>query len=307
MPLSQMAQRMATAFGATAMAGAAQLGIGYSLGVFSWLPTITDPGDAAWLASLAWTVWITATSVVIGAIVADRSVGLPALSRLLLRIAIVLSAALGGVLVSLIIAFPARAAVRADTFAPQMIVGGYGIAGVLLGLFIAFAVVHVRPAAVNVLATTGWLWLLAAITFADSQAADRGLTVAELGVWHVTIAGPTYRDIYLPGAVMLMVATLVIGALSAWPYARTSGSRAAAAISGAAGPAVLAGAYLLTSPAFAADLFAPSAAVLSGLIGSVVMAGLAGGRGRRGNAIASNNDKPALVAAPQPKVAGDAV
>jgi hypothetical protein len=299
---------MAIAFGAAAAAGAAQLGIGYGLGVFSWLPTVAGVDDAAWQASLAWTVWITATSVVLGSIAGDRGVGLTALSRLLLRIGIVLSAALGGVAVTLMIALPSRAAVRADTFAPETIVGGYAIAGVLLGLAVALAAVHVRPMAINVVATTSWLWLLAAVAFTDALGAGRDLTLTELSVWHVTIGGPVFRGIYLPGAVMVLTASLIIGGLAAWPIARAEGRKASAALSGAGGPLLLAGAYLLTAPAFAVDLFAPCAAVLSGLIGSVAITGLAGRRGRSGaGRLRRDNSQPTLVSAAKPKIASDAI
>ena len=59
-----------TAAGVAAGAGAAQLGIGYGLGIITWVPATEPTGRVAWLASLAWVVWVAATSAVIGAITA---------------------------------------------------------------------------------------------------------------------------------------------------------------------------------------------------------------------------------------------
>ncbi|WP_144119860.1 hypothetical protein [Catellatospora sichuanensis] len=274
---------VAVAAGVAAAAGAAQLGVGYGLGVFSWVPTVHGGDEAAWLASLAWTVWISALSVVLGAVVADR-VGQPTVQsstavRVLRRAALSIAAALGGLVVVALTAVPARVAERADTFAPHLIVGGYAIAGVLLGLFISVAALVARSIAANVLATGGWLWLLAVTAAADGIAAGRDPVVAQLGAWPVTAAGPWFRSVYLPGAAIAGVAAVVIGFLAALPAARRRDGQAGVALSGAAGPALVAVAYLLAAPKLtgalpepeqlSAHLVAPYA-VVTGLIGSVL-------------------------------------
>src|SRR5215813_1396760 len=61
------------AVGASAGMAAAQFGLGYGLGIISWAPATTGgTPDETWLASLAWTVFIAATSTVTGTIIADR-------------------------------------------------------------------------------------------------------------------------------------------------------------------------------------------------------------------------------------------
>ncbi|WP_155369293.1 hypothetical protein [Catellatospora vulcania] len=272
---------VAVAVGVAAAAGAAQLGVGYGLGVFSWVPTVHGGDEAAWLASLAWTVWISALSVVLGAVVADR-VGQPTVQsstavRVLRRAALSIAAALGGLVVVALTAVPARVAERADTFAPHLIVGGYAIAGVLLGLFISVAALVARSIAANVLATGGWLWLLAVTAVADGIAAGRQTVVAQLGSWPVTTDGPWFRSVYLPGAAIAALAAVVIGFLAALPAARRRDGQAGVALSGAAGPALVAVAYLLAAPKLtgalpeqlSAHLVAPYA-VFAGLIGSVL-------------------------------------
>lgn len=298
-----MIRAVTTAIGVAAGAGAAQLGIGYGLGVFSWVPTVHGVDEAAWLASLAWTVWISALSVVIGTIVADRvvlpTVGMTPVARVLWRGVLALASALGGLIVVALTAVPSRVAQRADTFAPHLIVGGYAIAGVLLGLFVAMAAVNARPIAINILTTSGWMWLLATVATADALAADGPLKVAQLGVWQITGNGPWFHSIYVPGAALAGGSALIIGALTAWPAAsrRASGVAlpqqtprigsgwVAVTLSGAAGPAVVAAAYLLAAPVLvsvnpeqlSAHLVAPYA-VFAGLTGSVVVAGLMGRR-----------------------------
>src|SRR5918998_6881842 len=65
-----------TAVAVAAGAGAAQLGIGYGLGIVAWLPDSNpDDGRVAWLASLAWVVWIAASSTVLGAVTAHMLAG----------------------------------------------------------------------------------------------------------------------------------------------------------------------------------------------------------------------------------------
>src|SRR5258705_13790046 len=63
---------IALAVGVAAGSAAAQLGVGYGLGVLLWTPDLDVVGQSTWLASLAWTTWIAATSTILGAVVADR-------------------------------------------------------------------------------------------------------------------------------------------------------------------------------------------------------------------------------------------
>jgi hypothetical protein len=283
MSLRGWAGSLATAIAVSAAAGAAQLGMGYGLGIFSWLPTVHGADEAAWLASLAWSVWISALSVVLGTVVADRT-GMPSadfspIARLLWRVTLALSASLGGLLVVVLAAIPARVAQRSDTFAPHLIVGGYATTGVLVGLLLAIAAVSVRAMASNVIATGIWLWLLAAVATGDLLASGRDLKVAQLGVWQPTADGPWLQSVYLPGAVLSAGAALIIGACAAWPAARRRANLAGVALSGAAGPALVGIAYLLAAPRLvdvlpqqlSAHLITPYA-VVAGLLGSLLVA-----------------------------------
>jgi hypothetical protein len=269
--------------------GAAQLGLGYGLGIIAWFNTdeagrlVTDPN--AWTASLAWTAWIAATSVVGGAICADRlgpTVESGRWSRLAWRTVIALAASLGALITVPLVAVPARAAQLANNFAPDLLAGVYAVAGVVIGLAVALGAITARAIAANVIASAAWLWALAVIAVVDGVAAGRGLGFAHLAVWQFTGTGPTWRSFYVPGSLLMLGAALLIGGLAALPAARRGDNRVGVVISGAMGPLLVAGAYFLAGPsrneigAYSAFLTAPYAALI-GLAGSLLIGAMIGG------------------------------
>ncbi|WP_369799817.1 hypothetical protein [Micromonospora sp. HK10] len=276
---------IATALGVAAGAGAAQLGFGYGLGILNWAPG-DAPVEAAWVASLAWATWISATSVVAGAVCADRLPGDdPESGRTLRHLTLAVAAGVGALVTVLLVAVPARAAQVPDTFAPQTVAAGYAALGLLIGLLLAVWALHSRAAATNLIATTGWLWLLAVVSVVDGVLSGRGLGTAQLGIWQISADSGRYwiRDyFYWPGALLAMGSAVVIGALAARRTARLAERRVGAAASGAAGPILVALAYLLAVPRLAgispeqvsAHLIAPYA-VITGIAGSALVAALA--------------------------------
>jgi hypothetical protein len=276
------------AIGGAAGAGAAQLGLGYGLGIIAWLPASNGASETVWKASLAWATWIAATSTIGGALLADRAGGAPPggsptsggygagpLAVGLWRVALAVAAAVGALLTVALVAVPARAAVRADTFSPQTIAAGYAVLGVVVGLVVAIGALGSRAVASNLIVTACWLWLLAIVVVVDGVATGRGLVGAQVGVWHFTDGdGGYFRHIYLPGAALSLGAAFVIGGLAALPGARRGDSRAGVAVSGAVGPLLVASAYFLAAP----ELVGPVAEQLSAYLVApyVVIAGLAG-------------------------------
>ena len=282
---------IAAAIGIAACAGAAQLGLGYGLGIITWLPASDRVGEAAWAASLSWAAWIAATSTVAGAIGAQRLTeaadadGDPPGAAFLGRLSLVVAAAVGALVTVALVAVPARAAVRADTFSPQTIAAGYAVIGVLLGLVFATWALSSRAAAGNVIATVGWLWLLSVVSVTEGVVSGGDQPPAQLGVWQITSGSEAFwfRDyLYWPGAALSLGAAFVIGALVARRPARDPFHRVGAAVSGIAGPLVVAAAYFLAAPRLSgiraeqvsAHLLAPYA-VLAGLAGSVLVTTLA--------------------------------
>ncbi len=306
-----------TAIGVAAGAGAAQLGLGYGLGIISWQPT----GNSAtvWVSSLAWVAWLAASSTIIGALCADRlspadtpisgdasTPGAHALTAAW-RIVIALSAAVGALIIVPLVAVPSRTP-RPDNVAPYFTAGGYAIAGIIVGLLIAVAALAARAIAANIIASSAWLWLLAVVAVIDVVRADGNLaTAAQLGTWQFTDATWIKDMVNLPGALLMLAIALVIGALAAWPAGRRGDNRVGVAVSGGAGPLLVALAYSLATPAvneqnqqLSAFVIAPYA-VLAGLAGSVIVAAI-GPRGSRAQARAA---RKAAVAEREERAASD--
>jgi hypothetical protein len=297
---------IALAVGVAAGTAAAQLGVAYGLGIMAWTAATDPAGRSVWLASLAWTTWIAGTSTAIGAIVADRlsaagpgsapprrrpGGGTPAgsVATTAWRLVIVLTAAVGGLLTVALVAVPARAAQRPETFAPQMIAGGYAVVGVAVGILIAIAALSARPVASNVILTTTYVWALAIASVIFGYATHHGLTTAQLGVWRFGSGHFLLQTFSVPGAALMMGVALLLGILSAWPAIRHGDNKVGAAIAGAAGPFLVAAAYFLAAPKLvgvqpdehlSAYLIAPYS-VLAGLAGSVLFVALAAQREQR--------------------------
>lgn len=295
---------VATAVGVAAGVGAAQLGFAYGLGVIDWAPAEPAAAGAAWYASLAWATWIAAVSTIAGAVCAQRLEerghdGDAAPGGTLRRMTLAVAGAVGALITVLLVAVPARAATVPDTFSPQSLAAGYAAVGVLVGLLTAIWALHTRAVATNVIATVGWIWLLAVVSVADGVLAGRGLTTAQLGIWQINTDSTRFwlRDyVYWPGVLLAAGSALLIGALAARRIARVAERRLGAAVSGAAGPLLVAVAYFVAVPRLAevtpaqvsAHFVAPYA-VLVGAAGSVLVAALAQRAERRTAA------RPAMV------------
>ncbi|MFG1867857.1 hypothetical protein [Micromonospora arborensis] len=229
---------------------------------------------------------------------------------LLRRVALALGAGIGGLVTVLLIAVPARVATGADTGAPQRTAAVQAMLGILIGVLVAIWALRSRVAAINVTATAAWLWLLAVVSVIDGVRVGRGLTGAQLGTWQLDPDHPRYwisDQLYWPGALLALVPALLIGALVARRAARSAGHRVGAAASGAAGPVLVALAYLTTLPHWSTlgpaqlstQLIAPYA-VLAGIGGSVLAAVLAERADRSVAATATKTDPAAADQADPP-------
>jgi hypothetical protein len=263
-----------TAAGAAAVTGAAQLGLGYGLGVVAW-PAGPTPDDSVWLGSLGWATWIAASATVFGAVLAVR---LRYRFAGPWRLTLAASAAVGALLPLALIALPARTAVRSDTFAPATIAAGYAAVGIVAGAVVAYWAVVSRPVAANLIATAVWLWLLAATAVAVELTTHRP-SATHLTSWQFADPGGVarYGTIHWPSAVLTLAAALILGILTSWPAVRSGDLDLGAAASGAAGPVLVAVAFLVLAPRLtgtagtleSAFLTAPYA-VLAGLAGSAM-------------------------------------
>lgn len=277
------------AAGIAAGAGAAQLGLGYGLGVIAW-PVTAAEAESVWLGSLGWATWITASATVLGAVIAGRLRPVPpGRWRALWRFLLAASSALGALVSVALIALPARAAVRADTLSPQLVAGGYALAGLLAGLVVAFWAVSSAPVAANLIGTALWLWALAVAGVVAELASGREFATYLTSWQFAESASPVrYGGIYWPSAVLTLIAAFVIGLVAAWPAARSGRLGLGTAVSGAVGPLLVAFSFLILAPQLteaagplqSAYLIAPYA-VLAGLGGSALTVTLEQGRQNR--------------------------
>jgi MFS family permease len=286
---------------------AAQLGLGYGLAIIAWVPP--DGGDpattGAWSSSLGWATFIAATSVVVGAVLADRSRGDAQTGRVL-RLAwclvLAFAASIGALLAVPLVAVPASRAAIADNYAPHLLAIVYAVLGVVLGLLIALIALASRAVAANVMTTAGWLWALAVIAVSGGVAAGR-LEYAPLGVWKFTNTGPVWHGYYVPGVLILLGGALLAGGLGAYPGAARGDGRLGVALSGAFGPLLVVASYELASPQADNARFEQVSAlhiapymVLAGLIGSALVTAVGGigtGPRRRGSRRSAHRGRPA--------------
>jgi hypothetical protein len=275
------ATSIATTIGVAAGAGAAQLGIGYGLGVISWQDSAG--GTTTWFNSLTWVTWLAGTSTVIGALVSERLVGDEphreehVAVTFAWKFVIALAAAVGALITVPLVALPSRTP-RPDNVAPYFTTGGYAVAGVIVGALVALAAISVRAVAANIITWAAWVWALAVVVVADVVRSGGDVAgSAQLGAWQ--FAGNVWvRGVLnLPGALLMIGVALIIGFLAAWPGGRRGDNRLGVGISGAAGPVLVAIAYFFAGPVttdsqhMSAFYIAPWA-VLAGLGGSVLVA-----------------------------------
>ncbi len=284
-----------TAIGVAAGAAAAQLGLGYGLGVVVWTAAGAQATANPSLSSLSWALWIAATSTVLGAASADRlgrylapaTAGAGSRRRFagLLtaawRMVIALAAGIGALITVPLVALPARSAHGLDTARPEVQVAAYAVIGVILGLIVALAALSTRAITANVIASACWIWILVVVTVIDRVRGERWGEGAPIAVWQFTTTAYWWRELFIPGALLMLVMALLLGALAAWPAGRRGDNRVGVAISGAVGPAMVAAAYFLAAPSLTgvpaqqqwAYVIAPYA-VLAGVTGSVLIAAI---------------------------------
>lgn len=295
----------ATAAGIAAGAGAAQLGLGYGLGVIAW-PVSAAEADSVWLGSLGWATWITASATVLGAVIAGRlRAERSDRWRGLWRFALAVASALGALVIVALVALPARGAVREGALSPQAVAAAYAAAGLLAGLVVAFWAVSSGPVAANLIGTALWLWALAIAGVVAELVTGRDFATY-LTSWQFaeSVSPVQYGGIYWPSALLTLFAAFGIGLVAAIPAAWRRELGLGTAISGAVGPLLVALSFLTLAPLLteamgpieSAYLIAPYA-VLAGLGGSALTVAIVKGRLNR----LERKDRPALPSAERPK------
>ena len=200
-----------------------------------------------------------------------------------------------------LIVVPAGAVELAAGTATATVAAGYAAAGVLAGVVMATLALTARAVAANLVIGFAWLWGFAGIAVVDRMVAGADEGWVPLGFWDLSATEPWYRNLLLPDAAPVLVAALLFGALTALPAARRGDGPVGVATSGAAGPVLLAAAWLLTQPPLVGA--EPSALSRHLVVPYAVAAGLAGSL--LATLVRPRSAPPASPTAPAPRPATD--
>ncbi|WP_345154987.1 hypothetical protein [Micromonospora maritima] len=294
-----------TALGVSVLAGAGQLGIAYGFGVVRLDGAFVDASVNRWPAQLAWVGWFAAVATVAGAVLTERFARrdeVPAGTTELLSVAGV--SALGAMVVAPLCMQPARAAELGGSVDPVWAAGICAALGAVVGAGAAIAVLLKPPFGWGVAGTAGIVWLLALLSVAPTIVANRPLATVRLGVlepsWLDPAAAQRLAMLLLP--VLALLAGGAVGVLAR----RAGHPPLVGGAAGAAGPALVAFAYLTAGPGTATDRYqlAPYygalIAVVAGALGSTATTVLPRPAGAPGDAAVEPSD----ILAPLPHAAG---
>ncbi|MFI2661371.1 hypothetical protein [Micromonospora carbonacea] len=265
-----------TALGVSMLAGAGQLGIAYGFGIVRIAGDFTDATVNRWPAQLVWVGWCAALAAVVGAVVTERLISAdPVTGSTTGRLALAGAAALGATVVAPLCMQPARAT-QLNSVDPVWAVGICATLGALVGAGAALAVLLRPPLGWNVAAVAGTVWFVALVSALPSLVGTGPLPTVRLGVfepaWLATDAAQRLATIVLP------LAALLAGAASGALARRRGHPPLIAGATGAAGPVLVAFAYLTAGPGDPADRYqlAPYygalLAVATGLLGATAAA-----------------------------------
>ncbi|MFG1739655.1 hypothetical protein ACGFLT_16665 [Micromonospora chalcea] len=262
-----------TALGVSVLAGAGQLGIAYGFGVVRLDGAFVDASVNRWPAQLVWVGWFAVVATVAGAVLTERFArrdDLPGGTTELLSIAGV--SALGATVVAPLCMQPARAAELAGSVDPVWAAGVCAALGAVVGAGAAIAVLLKPPFGWGVAITAGIVWLLALLSVAPTIVSNRPLASVRLGVlepsWLDAAAAQRLSMLLLPTLALLAGGAVgVLARRAGWPPL-------VGGAAGAAGPVLVAFAYLTAGPGAATDRYqiAPYygalIAVVAGALGS---------------------------------------
>ncbi|MEU1604250.1 hypothetical protein [Micromonospora matsumotoense] len=260
-----------TALGVSMLAGAGQLGIAYGFGIVRLTGDFPDVNR--WPAQLAWVGWFAVTAAVVGAVLTGRLVrreGLPQDTPV--QLAISGAAALGALVVAPLCMQPARA-VELSAVDPVWAVGICAVAGAVVGAGAASAVLLRPPLGWNVALLGGAVWLVALVSAAPGVLSTEPLRTVRLGVLEPAWLGADRAQQL--AMLLLPVVALVAGAVTGGVARRRGHVPLIGGAAGAAGPVLLAFAYLTAGPGDPGDRYqlAPYygalIAVATGALGSV--------------------------------------
>src|SRR5262249_20086484 len=260
--------------GVAVVAVAAQLGVAQTVGLVRW----NDASTESWSTLLTWLAFITVISVVAGAAVGRRAVRQAARSQSDLpdRVGATLVAAIGGAIGAAVGAslawLAAQSAISPVTY-PELVVATTAGAGIVAGTVLAVLAGLVPPIGRNVRVTVGWIWVLGLFGAIAGHATHKPFRAPGLGVVDAPSVIP---DTWWSAPSVMVAISIVIGAVVAAAARWRGATRLGTIVSGFAGPAAVAAAYLIVRPALQGaptNLFNPFHASLIAVAGGLVRSG----------------------------------
>jgi hypothetical protein len=262
-------------FGAAALGAAAQLGVGYGLSAIE-LDRSFVTYEQQWSIQLTWIAFFTLVAAVGGTAYAVSRARLVDKRRgVSVRAAAAIGAGLGTLLVMApLTAYPAINS-KMSTHVPALTVALVVATASLAGAGLAALTVTIAPLSTNMIWFTISAWVLAGVSLADAAPTLGRLYLlpARLGVLDIAALQPIPRATFTMPALALILGLAV--ALTGHLRGR---QRIPVALSGAAGPLLVAIAYLLSGPgpqgmSVQADAYLGAMiAVVAGLVPSVIVA-----------------------------------
>ncbi|WP_405104572.1 hypothetical protein OG559_15645 [Micromonospora sp. NBC_01405] len=261
-----------TALGVSVLAGAGQLGVAYGFGIVRLVGEFTDATVNRWPAQLVWVSWFATVAAVVGAVVVERIARAePLMATTTGQLGVAGAAALGATVVALLCMQPARAT-ELSGVDPVWAVGICAVLGAVAGAGAAFAVLLRPPLGWNLAMMAGAVWLVALLSSLPALVGTGPLPTVRLGVfepgWLDAAAAQRLAMLLLP--LVALLAGAASGALARW----RGHPPLIGGASGAAGPVLVAFAYLAAGPGNSVDRYqlAPYhgalIAVATGVLGS---------------------------------------
>lgn len=271
---------IAVAFGAAALIGAAQLGLVYGLDAMRLDDRSFTGAENDWNIQLTWIAWFAMVAVVGGAGFAmghgrllARRQGLANRhtdgTSLLVRLVASFSAGLGAVAaVFPLTVYPAVNAKLPTPYHPALTMALTVVVAVAAGVVFAALVAGHSPMSTSVALFVFAAWVLAAVSLADTAPVLGRfyLEPARLGVLDIGDIEPVQRAYYSMPALAVVIG--IIAGITGWVR---RDSRAFIMFSGAAGPLLIALAYLMGGPGLAPREITNQADAYIGAMASVVI------------------------------------
>jgi hypothetical protein len=264
------------AFGVAALVVAAELGAAQAFRLIRWDDDFGSGIVGSWPALLTWVGFSYVIAVVAGAAVGRRAVRRPTRPDGVVARTLAALAASAGAGAAVILVWLPSGDVRAPaTVDPRLVVTLTASAGILVGAMVALATLSVAPLAGSVSVTVVWVWLVAIASALADTASGSARSAPRLAV--VDAPGLVPVDQWWTGPSLMIGMAVVLGALVALVARWGGGSRPWIAMSGLAGPLVVAAAYLLAGPGTADPgqrdaYYASLIAVAAGLFASALIA-----------------------------------